>query len=104
MKLIQLTYYIGIHEEVVEMLDEFGISTFNRWPEVHGRISGRDPREESHVWPGTNSVIEFVTDDGMADGVLERIRQYNRHGGDRGIDANVLEVVKSVRAEEADEA
>ncbi|MBD3368534.1 MAG: hypothetical protein GF405_10270 [Candidatus Eisenbacteria bacterium] len=104
MKLIQMTYYVGIHEEVLEILREFDVSVLNRWPGVHGRISGKDPREESHVWPGANSVVEFCIDDDRVDAVLERIRDYNRQGGDRGIDANVLDVVKCVRAEETGEA
>lgn len=101
MKLIRMTYYVGIHEEVQDILAEFGVTTFNRLPQVHGRISGRDPREESHVWPGTNSLVEFCVEDDRVDAVLDRVREYNRQGGDRGIDANVLDVMKCVRAEEA---
>ena len=103
MKLIQMTYYVGIHEEVLEILHEFGVTTMNRWPAVHGCISGKDPREESHVWPGANSVVEFCVDDDRVDPLLDRIREYNRQGGDRGIDANVFDVVKCVRAKEAGE-
>jgi hypothetical protein len=102
MKLIQLTYYIGIHEEVFEILEAFDVTVLNRWPTVHGRISGKDPREGSHVWPGENSVVEFVVDDGVVDRVLDRVRKYNRQGGDRGIDANVYDVVQCVRADESE--
>ena len=102
MKQIQMTYYIGIHEEVLEILGEFDVTVLNRLPEVHGRISGKDPRDTSHVWPGANSLVAFVVDDDRVGPILQRIREYNRQGGDRGIDADVVDVVKSVRAAQGD--
>ena len=41
MKLVLMTYYVGIHREVMEVLGELGICTYVRWREVEGRISCR---------------------------------------------------------------
>jgi hypothetical protein len=55
MKLILMTYYVGVHNEVMEILERLDVCTYTRWREVDGRVSCGEPRESSHVWPGSNS-------------------------------------------------
>ncbi len=100
MKLILLTYYIGVHDEVMELLGRHGVCTYTRWREVEGRISGGEPREGTHVWPGANSALMTVVDDGGVGGILAEIEAFNRRREGEGIDAYVLDIARRVVAGE----
>ena len=96
MKMILMVYYVGIHDEVMETLDELGVSTYTRWREVEGRISCGDPRDGTQIWPGTNSAVMVVVEDAVADSILGRLEEFNR--GREGVDAYVLDVARAMTA------
>jgi hypothetical protein len=98
MKMILMVYYVGIHDEVMELLDELGVCTFTRWREVEGRISCGDPREGTQVWPGTNSALMVVVEARVADLLLRRLEEFNREREEEGVDAHVLDVAQTVMA------
>ena len=101
MKLVLLTYYVGVHREVMEMLDKLGICTYTRWREVEGRISCGEPREGTHVWPGMNSALFVVVEAEKANSLIAAIEDLNRRSDDQSIDAYVLDVARKVTAGEA---
>lgn len=101
MKMVLMVYYIGIHEEVMEVLGELGVCTYTRWREVEGRISCGDPREDSQIWPGTNSALMVTVDDGEVDSLLGRLDVFNRGREGEGVDAYVLDVARAVTAGKA---
>ncbi len=101
MKLVLMTYYVGVHDEVMEMLDKLGICTYTRWREVEGRISCGEPREGTHVWPGMNSALFVVVKKELAESLVSDIEEFNRQNTDQGIDAYVLDVARKVTAGEA---
>jgi hypothetical protein len=98
MKMVLLNYYVGMDDEVKDILTTLGVCTYTRFPEVEGRISCGEPRENSHVWPGSNSALFVVVDDGLADSLLQRIESFNAEASGEGIDAYVLDVLRSVVA------
>ena len=98
MKLVVMNYYIGMHLDVKEMLDKLGLCTYTRVPEVEGRISCGEPREDSHVWPGSNSALFAVLDDETAERLLSEIESFNEKAPGEGMDAYVLEVARQVLA------
>ena len=98
MKMVLMVYYVGIHEEVMEMLDELGVCTYTRWREVEGRISCGDPREGTQIWPGTNSAVMVVVEDRLVESTLARLEAFNRGREGEGIDAYVLDVGRVVAA------
>ena len=101
MKLVLMTYYAGVHDEVMEMLDKLGICTYTRWREVEGRISCGEPREGTHVWPGMNSALFVVVKKELAESLISDIEEFNRENTDQGIDTYVLDVARKVTAGEA---
>ena len=101
MKMILMIYYVGIHDEVLEALDELGVCTYTRWREVEGRISCGDPREGTQVWPGTNSAVMVVVDEGVADSILRKLEAFNRERTGEGVDAYTLDVARVVTAGES---
>ena len=98
MKMVLLNYYVGMDDEVKEILTALGVSAYTRFPEVEGRLSGGEPREGSHVWPGSNSALFVVADDAVADSLVQRIESFNATAHGEGVDAYVLDVVRSIVA------
>jgi nitrogen regulatory protein PII len=100
MKMILMVYYVGLHNELMEVLNDLGVCTYTRWREVEGRISCGEPRDGSQVWPGTNSAVMVVVEDGLVDYVLGRLDAFNSGREGEGVDAYVLDVARAVRAGE----
>jgi hypothetical protein len=98
MNMVFLNYYVGIDDEVMEILTALGISTYTRFPEVEGRVSGGEPRERTHVWPGSNSTMLVVVEEGVADSLVRKVEEFNAAAFGEGIDAYVLDVSRSVVA------
>jgi hypothetical protein len=98
MKMVLLNYYVGIDTEVKEILAKLEVCTYTRFPEVEGRISCGEPRENSHVWPGANSTLFAVLDDGAADNLVRELESFNASVQGEGVDAYVMEVSKRVLA------
>jgi len=98
MKMVLINYYVGIDDEVKELLNRHGVCTYTRLPEVEGRISCGEPRENSHVWPGSNSVLFAVLEDAEADRLVVAIESFNEAAHGEGVDAYVMEVSRRVLA------
>ncbi|MFH1502453.1 MAG: PG0541 family transporter-associated protein [Candidatus Eisenbacteria bacterium] len=98
MKMVLLNYYVGIDAEVKEILAKLDVCTYTRLPEVEGRISCGEPRENSHVWPGANSTLFAVVDDATSGALVREFESFNEGAHGEGIDAYVMEVSKQVLA------
>ncbi len=98
MKMVFLNYYVGVDDEVKEILTALGICTYARFPDVEGRISSGEPREGSHVWPGSNSTMLVVVEESVADSLIRKVEEFNAAALGEGIDAYVLDVSRSVVA------
>jgi hypothetical protein len=98
MKMILMVYYVGLHNELMEVMDELGVCTHTRWREVEGRISCGEPRDGSQIWPGTNSALMVTVEDAEVDSFLERLEAFNRGREGEGVDAYVLDVARAVTA------
>ena len=98
MNMVFLNYYVGIDDEVKEILTALGIRTYTRFPEVEGRLSHGEPREKTHVWPGSNSTMIVVVEQGVADSLVRKVEEFNAAAFGEGIDAYVLDVSRSVTA------
>ncbi len=99
MKLVFMTYYVGMNSDVREILANCGIKSYTHWNEVTGRLSCGEPREGTDVWPGFNAAIQAVLRDVTAVKLDAAIREYNAaQRGDERIDACFLEVHSAIRA------
>ncbi len=99
MKLVFMTYYVGMNRDVREMLETCGIKSFTQWAQVTGRLSCGEPREGSDVWPGYNTALQAVLREETAEKLDAAIREYNAaQRGDERIDAFFLDVASTIRA------
>ena len=99
MKLVFMTYYVGTHQDVCEILESCGITSYTHWAEVTGKLSCGEPREGTDVWPGYNTALQAVLREETAKKLETAIREYNAaQRGDERIDAYFLEIQSVVRA------
>ena len=94
MKLVLMTYYIGLHDELAGALSKLGVSRYTRWREVEGKCCRGDRHEGSQVWPGMNSALMVVVDADVARSILSELVVFNRGRKEEGVDAYVLDVAE----------
>jgi len=71
MKMVMAVYNIGVDEEVMEAMDEMGVTCFTKMPRVVGKGRTTGPRLDDAVWPGANTLALFVLPDGRAQEVMK---------------------------------
>ena len=99
MKLVFVTYYIGIDEEVRELLQECGVASFTHWKQVTGRLSCGVPRGGTHTWPGHNTALQAVLQEETAVRLTVAIKRFNAaQRGDERIDAHFVDLHSAIRA------
>ena len=99
MKLVFMTYYVGMHQDVREILTACGITSYTHWDEVTGRLSCGEPREGTDVWPGYNTALQAVLREETAQKLGAAIREYNAaQRGDERVDACFMEIQSVIRA------
>jgi len=99
LKLVFMTYYVGMHTDVHEILDNCGITSYTHWDEVTGRLSCGEPREGTDVWPGYNAALQAVLRDETAKKLAAAVKVYNAaQRGDERVDACFMAVESVIRA------
>jgi len=86
----------SIENEMVESLKAAGMECFTKIPGVHGAGEYSEPRLDSHVWPGTNTMLLIVTDEGAKGPLLEAVRQMKERHRKEGVRAFVIPVHETI--------
>ena len=74
MKALWIVYDIVLDETILNILEEFKIVGFTRWPRLSGRGPKSGARLDDHVWPGANAAIMTVQDDAVIAGIMLRLQ------------------------------
>ena len=105
MKLAFLTYYIGMDDEVRELLRECGVASFTHWKQVTGRLSCGVPRGGTHTWPGYNTALQTVLQEETAVEVAKAIKRFNAaQRGDERVDAYFVDLHSTIRTVSDDDS
>jgi len=75
MKMVLISYYAGIEEELKEALSSLGISGFTLWERVLGQGKTGGPHLGTHIWPKTNALLLAALEDQMAFLLMEKVRE-----------------------------
>lgn len=78
MKLIYTTMNISRLDPFIEMLEKESFSSYQIVEQVHGRQFTGDPRMNTSVWPGHNSIVYVQCEEKEAGSLLKIIRKMNR--------------------------
>ena len=93
MKAVMIVFNHGITEELDELLETNAIRGYTRWEQVQGRGSkSGEPHMGTHVWPGMNSALLAVVEDGKVESLLAGVRRIDEVAGKQGIRAFVWSV------------
>ena len=93
--MVFLNYYVGVDDEMKEILTALNVRTYTRFPETERRISRGEPREGTHVWPGSNSTMLVVVEDEAADSLVRKVEEFNAVPHGKSVAAYVLDVTRS---------
>ena len=92
MKMILITYYEAMDEDVMKVLSEADVHTYTKWAKVQGKGGASGPHLGSHVWPKENNVMAVGVEDQKAAEVMENIRDLRGQMRHEGVKAFLLPV------------
>ncbi len=95
-ELIMLVFNSSIENEVMEALKEAGMTCYTRFPDIQGVGKESEPRLDSHVWPGTNTMLMIATAREIRDGILDAVRMLKERHAEEGIKAIILPIIDSI--------
>jgi hypothetical protein len=87
-----LVFNSSIEEEIMEALKEGGMSCYTKITDVQGVGKESEPRLDSHVWPGTNTMLLVCTDAERRPGLVEAIRSVRAKHKEEGVRGFILPV------------
>ncbi len=91
-QMILVVFNASIEEEMLDALKEGGMECYTKLPGIQGVGACSEPRLDSHVWPGTNTMYLIVVDEGGRDPILEAVRRLKEVHREEGVSAFVLPV------------
>jgi hypothetical protein len=95
-ELIMLVFNSSIEDEVMDTLKAAGLVCYTRIPCVQGVGEDSEPRLDSHVWPGTNTMLMICAGKELRENLLSAIRQIKERHADEGVKAIILPVIDCV--------
>lgn len=87
MKIVMIAYNNAVDGDMMDVLQQIGISGYTKWTDVMGSGRGGGPHLMSHVWYKGNNVIMTCVEDNQAQALMERVREMRRTLGSAGIKA-----------------
>jgi nitrogen regulatory protein PII len=95
-EMILIVFNASIEDEVKEALEEAGMDCYTKLPGLQGEGSCSEPRLDSHVWPGTNTMYLIVAESAERERVLQAVRKIKEIHREEGVSAFVLPVTGTV--------
>lgn len=75
MKMVLISYYVGIEEELTEALSSLGIEGYTKWERVLGRGKTSGPHLGTHIWPKTNALLTVALGDTQASLLMKKVQE-----------------------------
>jgi hypothetical protein len=95
-ELIMVVFNSSIENEVMAALSEAGVTCYTRFPGIQGAGKESEPRLDSHVWPGTNTMLMICAEGEARKGILAAIRKIKERHAEEGVKAIILPVIDSI--------
>jgi len=90
MKMILLSYSVGIEEEVMDTLRDLGIEYYTKWQDVLGKGRTSGPHLGTHIWPKKNSFLALAVVEEVVNDLMDKVRDLKATFGKEGVKAFVL--------------
>lgn len=75
MKMVLISYYKGIEDELKEVFSSLGITGYTQWERVLGQGKTGGPHLGTHIWPKTNALLMVALEDQRALLLMEKVRE-----------------------------
>jgi hypothetical protein len=96
MEMLLVVYNAWIDDEMLEALKQAGMKYYTRFTNLHGEGESSEPRLDTQVWPGTNSMLLVCVEPAGKETLLEAVRRMKNIHREEGVRAFVLPVTASV--------
>jgi len=90
MKLAIIIYGSPIDPDVTEAIEAIGLNSYTKLPEVLGRGQKSGPHLNTHVWPGTNSLMIVSLTDEHVPGLVEALKPLKERFSHEGLKLYLL--------------
>jgi nitrogen regulatory protein PII len=95
-ELIILIFDSSIEDEMMEALQKAGMTCYTKVPGVQGVGRHSDPKLDTHVWPGTNTMMLLSAQVDVRERMLKAIREMKELHSDEGVRAFLVPVQDTV--------
>jgi hypothetical protein len=95
-ELIILVFNSSIEDEVMEELRTAGMTCYTKLPDVQGLGKESPPRLDSHVWPGTNTMLMICAPPEKREALRGAVRNLKDRHAEEGVKAIILPVVDTI--------
>ena len=96
MKMVVVVYNSVIEQDLMNLLEKLGITSYTKWIGVQGKGNMSEPHLGTEIWPGTNSVLALALQDEQKKSIVEEIRSLRSKLGKEGLKAFVLPLEEMV--------
>ncbi len=94
--IVLVIYNSSIDDEVMEALKKAGMVQYTKFVNLRGVGGFSEPRLNTQIWPGTNSMLLVCVPHDRKEGILEGVRQLKEIHKQEGVKAFVLPVSQAV--------
>lgn len=95
--MVLISYYVGIEEELMEVLSSLGIEGYTKWERALGRGRTSGPHLGTHIWPKTNALLSVALEDLKASLLMKKVQELKATPlGEEGIKAFLLPLEEMV--------
>lgn len=95
-ELILIVFNSSIEDEIREALEGAGVKCYTKLPGAQGVGKCSEPRLDSHVWPGTNTIYLVAAEQAERIGIMEAVRSMKEIHREEGISAFILPITGTV--------
>jgi nitrogen regulatory protein PII len=93
-EMILVVFNSSIEDEIMEALKKAGMTCYTKLPDVQGVGTYSEPRLDSHVWPGTNTMLLITVEAADRERILQAVREMKEIHRQEGVSAFVLPVIE----------
>ena len=95
-EMVVVIFNSSIEDEMMEALREAGMTCYTKLVNVQGVGTCSEPRLDSHVWPGTNTMFLICLDSDHKERVLQAISRIMDIHKEEGVKAFVLPITSTI--------
>jgi nitrogen regulatory protein PII len=87
-----IVYRSSLDGEVMENLDDLGLTHYTKWVRVLGSGTSSEPCMDTHIWPGTNNALAILVDSSQVKTIYSMVKQMKTKAPTEGIKAFTLPI------------